>query len=112
MQKQQYTWTFLIITCIITICNVHSKDIICNFNNNKINDSITPSTQKIIIDDQLGNYTIYLSPTSNLNMLYSSSYRILHNNIWYDNTNNGKYKLNLQNVTTIIKLDLEAVVIA
>ena len=92
MQKQQYTWTFLIITCIITICNVHSKDIICNFNNNKINDSITPSAQKIIIDDQLGNYTIYLSPTSNLNMLYSSSYRILHNNIWYDNTNNGKYK--------------------
>ena len=104
MQKQQYTWTFLIITFIITICNVHSKDIICNFNNNKINDSIilSPSTQKIIIDDQLGNYTIYLSPTSNLNMLYSSSYRILHNNIWYDNTNNGKYKLNLQNVTTII----------
>ncbi len=82
MQKQQYTWTFLIITFIITICNVHSKDIICNFNNNKINDSITPSAQKIIIDDQLGNYTIYLSPTSNLNMLYSSSYRILHNNIY------------------------------
>ena len=69
MQKQQYTWTFLIITFIITICNVHSKDIICNFNNNKINDSITPSAQKIIIDDQLGNYTIYLSPTSNLNMV-------------------------------------------
>ena len=103
MQKQQYTWTFLIITCIITICNVHSKDIICNFNNNKINDSITPSAQKIIIDDQLGNYTIYLSPTSNLNMLYSSSYRLLHNNIWYDNTNNGKYKEKLEAQTEMQK---------
>ena len=76
-----------------------SKTIVCGFQDNADPAGLNANArEKVVVDDQYGNYTIYLNPRARLDQLTSDTYRILHNNVWYDSAGKGTFKLKLKEV--------------
>ena len=88
--------------CVVLIAAAttpsESKTIVCGFQDDADPAGLNANAREIHVDDQYGNYTIYLNPRARLDQLTSDTYRILHNNVWYDSAGKGTFKLKLKEV--------------